>query len=99
MPSLKDAIEDVGEIGELVLGLSPAVASSAVYCSLAQSTGIMYENAVAAQKRQTLAADVLTLGAVLTSLAMSVEDIKTLDKTSDPNAELVKLLKALEKLN
>ncbi|MBO6755948.1 MAG: RebB family R body protein [Roseibium sp.] len=77
-------------------GMGPGVAMAAIYGSLAHSTGILYENAVAAQKQQTIAGDVLCFIAVLEALARSAPAAKTAASAVSDDEEVLKLLKALK---
>lgn len=98
-PGAQQAAETASEIDAMVLGLAPAVAAASVYCSLAQSTSILYDNAVAQQKSQTISAGMLTLGGILNLLAMTDAATNQAEAEIDPDAELIDLLKALKNLN
>ncbi|WP_340274537.1 RebB family R body protein [Roseibium algae] len=91
-----NTLNDVIETDALVLGLAPSVAMAAVYTSLAQSMGILFENAVATSNRQNLVADIAALDGIVLGMsetgAAVVEDAEKLD----PVAKLKALLKALE---
>jgi len=77
------------------LGMAPAVAAAAIYGSLAQSTSLLYQNAVAAQQ-QTMAGTVLAFGAVLQSLARTAPDAKTAASGISDAEAVLKFVKTLQ---
>ncbi|WP_153768335.1 RebB family R body protein [Labrenzia sp. CE80] len=82
----------------LALGLSPAVSMAAVYQSMSQSLGILYENAVANQKLQNIAAEAVLVEGLVQGLANTAVDVvEDVAVAADPVAELTALLKALNK--
>lgn len=91
-------IGNVANVNDLVLGLSPAIAASSLYISNAQSLGILYENAVAAQKQQSE----LAPGALQAGLAQMRK--VTTDGTAaavskiDPDKDVIDLLETIKKL-
>ncbi len=87
---------DAAQVDALVLGLAPAVAASAVYTSLAQSMGILFENAVAAQNRQTLLGDLAVLGGLAGGGAVAETVAAARSSDPDPVSELKALLDALK---
>ncbi|WP_417686049.1 RebB family R body protein [Roseibium sp.] len=84
------------DVDALVLGLSPAVATSALYASLVHSMGALFENSVAAQKRQTLMGDVALLEGILQNLTASAMNLADDKAMLDPAEELAAILKALK---
>ena len=62
-----------------VLGSSPAFAMSAIYTSMANSMGIMFENAVTVQNNQnTLAATATNVGVLQLQKLDTIADVMTL---------------------
>ncbi|MBS8260278.1 R body protein RebB-like protein [Roseibium polysiphoniae] len=89
---------DVVNANVLALGLSPAVSMAAVYQSMSHSLGILYENAVANQKIQSIAADAVLVEGLVQGLANTAIDVvEDVAAAADPVAELAALLKALNK--
>jgi len=78
------------------LGKAPAVAAASIYGSLAHSTSLMYQNAVAAQQQQTMAGTVLAFGAVLQSLARTAPDAKTAASGITDAEAVLKFVKSLQ---
>ncbi|MEP4033917.1 RebB family R body protein [Roseibium polysiphoniae] len=89
---------DVVNANVLALGLSPAVSMAAVYQSMSHSLGILYENAVANQKIQSIAADAVLVEGLVQGLATTAIDVvEDVAAAADPVAELAALLKDLNK--
>ncbi|GGB36313.1 hypothetical protein GCM10011316_05600 [Roseibium aquae] len=84
------------DLGPMPLSNAPGLALAAVYGSLAQSTGLLYQNAVAAQQQQTLAGNVLAFGAVLQSLARTAPEAKTAASSATDVEAVLNLLKSLQ---
>jgi hypothetical protein len=61
-PQITDAVT---QSNVKVLGDAPAMAMAAIYQSLAHSTGILFENAVAAQQNQAILAQAATTQGVM----------------------------------
>ncbi|WP_417670749.1 RebB family R body protein [Roseibium sp.] len=79
----------------LVLGLSPAVATAALYGSMVHSMGILFENAISAQKLQTLSGELVVLEGILENLTATAVDVADDVEMLDPAAELAAILKSL----
>ena len=77
-----------------VLGESPAMAMSSVYQAMAHSTGLLFENAVAAQQQQAVLAQAATTVGVMQLYGLAAQ---TADKiaNSDVPDNLLSLLTAL----
>lgn len=96
MSSTKSAT-DTANTAALVLGLSPAVAAASVYGSLSHSMGILFQNAVEAQKRQNLIGDLAVMQGLLLGLTTTVVDAVDELETLDPATELEAILAAMDK--
>lgn len=88
--------DSVTQSGLSVLGNAPAMAMSAIYQSLAHSTGILYENSVMAQKMATISAQAATnLGVMqiysVNTMAAAVATNK-LARSDTPNSILTLLV-------
>jgi alkyl hydroperoxide reductase subunit AhpF len=92
-------LKEAAELDALVVGLSPAVAAGAVYTSMAQSMGILFENAVSAQKLQTLTGNLVVLESILQRWPKAAQEAEEDIAADDPVAKLTALLEGLKKFN
>ncbi|WP_417457090.1 RebB family R body protein [Kordiimonas sp.] len=100
---VNDQITDsVTQANVKVLGDAPAMAMGAIYQSLAHSTGILYENATAAQQQLAIAAQASTNQGVIQvysidSMAAGVATSKVAQSdTADTMLSLLTSLKATQ---
>ena len=90
-PQITDAVT---QTNVKVLAESPAMAMSSVYQAMAHSTGLLFENAVAAQQQQAVLAQAATTVGVMQLYGLAAQ---TADKiaNSDVPDNLLSLLTAL----
>lgn len=77
-----------------VLGDGPAMAMGSVYQSLAHSTGILFENAVAAQQQQAVLAQAATNVGVMQLYSLAAQSADKLASSDVPD-NMLALLTAL----
>jgi len=72
-----------------VVGEAPAMAMGAIYQSLAQSTGILYENATSAQQQQNILAQAATNKGVMQLYSVDTMAVAVAggDRTTAPTKE------------
>ncbi|ARJ67660.1 RebB like protein [Magnetospirillum sp. ME-1] len=98
-PQITDAVT---QTNVKVLGEAPAMAMASIYQSMAHSTGLMYQNAVAAQNNQNILAQAATTQGVAQLLSIGAASdaaaVKALGQSDVPDTMLALLtaLKALQ---
>ena len=87
------------DLNTMVIGLSPALAATQIYLFSAQSLSILYENAVSIQKQQTEFANRAARMATREAGRITGQAARAADREmSDPDQEVVELLKKLKRL-
>ncbi|EJL34709.1 Killing trait [Caulobacter sp. AP07] len=90
-PQITDAVT---QSNVKVMGEAPAMAMGSIYQSLAHSTGLLFENAVAAQQQQAILAQAATNVGVMQLYGMSAAEAGKIAQSDVPD-NLLSLLAAL----
>jgi hypothetical protein len=88
-PQITDAVT---QANVKVLGDGPAIAMGTIYQSLAQATGLMFQNAVATQNSQNILQQAATTQGVIQ--IYSVDTLSDADAATALSESLVKILQA-----
>lgn len=90
-PQITDSIT---QANVKVLGDGPAMAMGSIYQSLAHSTGLLFENAVAAQQQQSVLAQAATNVGVMQLYSLAAQSADKIGQSDVPD-NMLSLLTAL----